>query len=237
VDVRHALAPSDELGESPLWPAAAILAAAGLYADLPSRFIAGGGAFGVIRWVVPALTVLVLITLGVVRPSGPIARALDWPTRTLQENSRRLSIAVIALVSAANSASIILLIHLLVNGAETKDASTLLRAALHMWVVNVLLFGLWFWQLDGGGPVQRPACVPADRDFLFPQQTEPALMEKSWRPFFLDYLYVSFTNAAAFSPTDTMPLSRWAKMLMLVESAISLSLAVMVVARAVNILR
>ncbi len=237
MDVRHALAPSDELGESPLWPAAAILAAAGLYADLPSRFIAGGGAFGVIRWVVPALTVLVLITLGVVRPSGPIARALDWPTRTLQENSRRLSIAVIALVSAANSASIILLIHLLVNGAETKDASTLLRAALHMWVVNVLLFGLWFWQLDGGGPVQRPACVPADRDFLFPQQTEPALMEKSWRPFFLDYLYVSFTNAAAFSPTDTMPLSRWAKMLMLVESAISLSLAVMVVARAVNILR
>jgi uncharacterized membrane protein len=237
VDVRHALAPSDELGESPLWPAAAILAAAGLYADLPSRFIAGGGAFGVIRWVVPALTVLVLITLGVVRPSGPIARALDWPTRTLQENSRRLSIAVIALVSAANSASIILLIHLLVNGAETKDASTLLRAALHMWVVNVLLFGLWFWQLDGGGPVERPACVPADRDFLFPQQTEPALMEKSWRPFFLDYLYVSFTNAAAFSPTDTMPLSRWAKMLMLVESAISLSLAVMVVARAVNILR
>jgi uncharacterized membrane protein len=237
VDVRHALAPSDELGESPLWPAAAILAAAGLYADLPSRFIAGGGAFGVVRWVVPVLTVLVLITLGVVRPSGPIARALDWPTRALQENSRRLSIAVIALVSAANSASIILLIHLLVNGAETKDASTLLRAALHMWVVNVLLFGLWFWQLDGGGPVQRPACVPADRDFLFPQQTEPALMEKSWRPFFLDYLYVSFTNAAAFSPTDTMPLSRWAKMLMLVESAISLSLAVMVVARAVNILR
>jgi uncharacterized membrane protein len=105
-----------------------------------------------------------------------------------------------------------------------------------MWVVNVLLFGLWFWELDGGGPIERPACVPADRDFLFPQQTEPALMEKGWRPLFLDYLYLSFTNAAAFSPTDTMPLSRWAKMLMLVESAISLALAVMVVARAVNIL-
>jgi uncharacterized membrane protein len=78
--------------------------------------------------------------------------------------------------------------------------------------------------------------VPADRDFLFPQQMEPALLERGWRPLFLDYLYVSFTNAAAFSPTDTMPLSRWAKMLMLVQSAISLSLAVMVVARAVNIL-
>ena len=238
MDVRHALAPNDELGESPLWPAAAILAAAGLYADLPSRFIVGpgGGAFGVVRWVVPALTVLMLITLGVVRPSGPIARALDWPTRTLQANSRRLSIAVVGIVSAANAASIILLIHLLVNGGETHTPPLLLRAAVHMWVVNVLLFALWFWQLDGGGPIERPACVPADRDFFFPQQTEPALLEKGWRPMFLDYLYVSFTNAAAFSPTDTMPLSRWAKMLMLVQSAISLSLAVMVVARAVNIL-
>jgi uncharacterized membrane protein len=238
VDVRHALAPDDELGESWFWPAAAILAAAWLYADLPSRFIVGpgGGAFGVVRWVVPALTVLMLVTLGVVRPSGPVARALDWPARTLHENSRRLSIAVIALVSAANSASIILLIHLLLNGGQTHAPPLLLRAAIHMWVVNVLLFGLWFWQLDGGGPIERPACVPADRDFLFAQQTEPALLEKGWRPLFLDYLYVSFTNAAAFSPTDTMPLSRWAKMLMLVQSAISLALAVMVVARAVNIL-
>jgi hypothetical protein len=106
-----------------------------------------------------------------------------------------------------------------------------------MWVVNVLLFGLWFWQLDAGGPVERPKCLPHKRDFLFPQQTEPALLEGGWEPKFLDYLYVSFTNAAAFSPTDTLPLSRWAKMLMLVESAISLSLAVMVVARAVDILK
>ena len=238
MDVRHALASSDELGESPLWPSAAILAAAGLYADLPSSFIvgSGAGAFGVVRWVVPALTVLMLLTLGVVRPSGRIARALGWPTRTLAENSRRLSIATIALVSVANSASIILLIHLLVNGGKTHTPPLLLRAAVHMWVVNVLLFGLWFWQLDGGGPLQRPACLPANRDFLFPQQTEPALMERGWRPLFLDYLYVSFTNATAFSPTDSMPLSRWAKMLMLVQSAISLALAVMVVARAVNIL-
>jgi uncharacterized membrane protein len=125
-----------------------------------------------------------------------------------------------------------------VNGAYTSSdtASVLLRAALHMWGVNVLLFGLWFWQLDGGGPLRRPTCLPTQRDFLFPQQTEPALAESSWRPQFLDYLYVSFTNATAFSPTDAMPLSRWAKMLMLVQSAISLALAVMVVARAVNIL-
>jgi uncharacterized membrane protein len=238
VDVRHALAPSDELGESPLWPAAAILAAAGLYADLPSSFIYGhgGGAFGVVRWVVPALTVLILLTLGVVRPRGRLARAFDWHPRAVHVTRRRLSIVMIGIVSAANTASIILLVHLLVNGARAT-APTLLRAAVHMWVVNVLLFALWFWQLDGGGPVERPACAPADRDFLFPQQTEPELLEKGWRPMFLDYLYVSFTNATAFSPTDTMPLSRWAKMLMLVQSAISLALAVMVVARAVNILK
>jgi uncharacterized membrane protein len=142
----------------------------------------------------------------------------------------------IGIVSAANAVSIVLLIHLLINGASA-NASPLLRAAVHMWVVNVLLFALWYWQLDGGGPVDRPRCAPADRDFLFPQQTEEVLLERGWRPQFLDYLYVSFTNASAFSPTDTMPLSRWAKMLMLLQSAISLALAVMVVARAVNILQ
>jgi uncharacterized membrane protein len=240
VDVRHALAPNDELGESALWPVAAILGAAGLYADLPSRFIsgAGGGAFGVGRWVVPALTVLILVALGVLRPGGRIARAVRWPSDTLRVARRRLALTTIAIVSAANSASIILLIHLLLNGglANPDTASPLLRAAVHMWAVNVLLFALWFWQLDGGGPLERPNCAPAARDFLFPQQTEPVLAESGWRALFLDYLYVSFTNAAAFSPTDTMPLSRWAKMLMLVQSAISLSLAVMVVARAVNIL-
>jgi uncharacterized membrane protein len=225
VDVRRTLPPAEELGESPLWPALAIAAAAGLYADLPSSFIAGSsaGAFGIIRWVVPALTLLVLVSLAAIRPIGRLTR-------------RRLAIGTIGLVSVANAVSIGLLIHLLINGASAT-ASTLLRAAVHMWVVNVLLFALWYWQLDGGGPLVRPTCAPAQRDFLFPQQLEPALSDSGWRPLFLDYLYVSFTNATAFSPTDTMPLSRWAKMLMLVQSAISLALAVMVVARAVNILR
>jgi uncharacterized membrane protein len=225
VDVRRTLPPAEELGESPLWPAAAIFASAALYADLPSRFIAGagGGAFEVVRWVVPALTLLVLASLAAIRPRGALTR-------------RRLAIGTIGIVTVANAASIILLVHLLINGASAPTASTLLRAALHMWVVNVLLFALWYWQLDGGGPVARPRCAPAERDFLFPQQTEPLLLDSGWRPLFLDYLYVSFTNGTAFSPTDTMPLSRWAKMLMLVQSAISLALAVMVVARAVNLL-
>ena len=208
---------------------------------MPSRFIVGpgGGAFGVVRWVVPALTVFVLATFVAIRPHGRLVRAFGWGERALHLTRRRLALVSIGFVSAANSVSIILLIHLLVNGKLTHAAAAaeLLRAAVHMWVVNVLLFGLWFWQLDGGGPINRQTCAPHERDFLFPPQTEPALAGSGWHPEFLDYLYVSFTNAAAFSPTDTMPLSRWAKMLMLVQSAISLALAVMVVARAVNILR
>jgi uncharacterized membrane protein len=238
--VRRVLEPSADLGESPLLPAAALVTAAVLYADLPSRFIAGthSGVFGVVRWVVPALTVLVLLTMIAIRPRGPLARIAGWRTESLHLTRRRLTLVTIGIVSAANCASIILLVHLLVNGSTpSRDAAPLLRAAVHMWVVNVLLFALWFWQLDGGGPLNRPTCAPGERDFLFPQHTEPALGDSGWHPEFLDYLYVSFTNAAAFSPTDAMPLSRWAKMLMLVQSAISLALAVMVVARAVNILR
>jgi uncharacterized membrane protein len=242
VDERRVLAPAGDLGESPLLPAAALVAAAALYADMPSRFIVGpgGGAFSVVRWVVPALTVFVLVTFVVIRPRGRLVEAFGWGERSLHLTRRRLALMSIGFVSLANSVSIILLVHLLVNGEltnKTTAAAELLRAAVHMWVVNVLLFGLWYWQLDGGGPVNRQTCAPHQRDFLFPQNTEPALEESGWHPEFLDYLYLSFTNAAAFSPTDTMPLSRWAKMLMLVQSAISLALAVMVVARAVNILR
>jgi hypothetical protein len=210
VDVRRAIPPAAALGESPLWPAAALLAAAGLYADLPTGFIygaGGGGAFGVIRWIVPALTILVLASLAAIPARGRFTR-------------RRLIIGTIAFVSAANAVSIILLVHLLINGAHA-NGHDLLKAAVHMWVVNVLLFALWFWQFDGGGPLARPACPPVQRDFLFPQQLEPVFIDAGWRPLFLDYLYVSFTNATAFSPTDSMPLSRWAKMLMLIQSAIS----------------
>ena len=235
---RLIAADNNSLGESPIWPTVAIVASAILYADLPVRFIAGSsaGAFSVLRWVIPALTVLVLIALLVTVPGGRLMSAVGWHDHRAHVTRRWLALALIALVSAANAASIILLVHLLVNGAHA-NAPTLLRAAVHMWVVNVLLFALWYWQLDGGGPVDRPACEPGGWDFLFPQQADSVLLQSGWRPLFLDYLYVSFTNASAFSPTDTMPLSRWAKMLMLAQSAISLSLAVMVVARAVNILR
>ncbi len=235
---RFIEAGTESLGESPLWPTVAIVASAVLYADLPVRFIAGSsaGVFSAVRWLIPALTMLVLLALVVSVPGSRLMKDLGWHGHRLHLTRRWLSLAMIAMVSAANAASIVLLVHLLINGAHA-NAPILLRAAVHMWVVNVLLFALWYWQLDGGGPAARPTCAPAARDFLFPQQTEPGLMESGWRPHFLDYLYVSFTNATAFSPTDSMPLSRWAKMLMLAQSAISLALAVMVVARAVNILK
>ena len=118
-------------------------------------------------------------------------------------------------MSAVNAASIVLLVHLLVNGAHAKAATLASGCRAHVGGER-LLFGLWFWQLDGGGPMACPRCEPSQRDFLFLQQTEPALLDARLEADVLDYLYVSLTNATASSPTDAMPLSHWAKMLMLV---------------------
>jgi hypothetical protein len=212
----------EELGESPLWPALAVLSAATLYATLPTKFIAGsgGGVYGVVRWLIPALTIVLLGPLVLNVPQARILRSAEERASALKLSRRIASLAVIAVVSAANAASIILLVHFLVSGAQT----------------NARL--LWFWQLDGGGPLDRRMRPDAasERDFLFPQQSESE-PPRFWQPVFIDYLYVSYTNATAFSPTDAMPLSKWAKMLMLVQSAASLLLAIMVVARAVNILK
>ena len=234
--VRLPVGSAQVLGESPLWPTLAVLTAAGLYATLPGRFIAGSGAgaFGALRWIVPVLTVVLIVPLALTVPRDRFTRAAESHLHTFNVSRRVASTAVIALITVANGISIVLLVHLLVNGAHTQ-ANLLLRAGIHLWVTNVLVFALWFWQLDGGGPLARrlhPGYVP---DFLYPQQLldEPELR---WQPTFVDYLYVAFTNATAFSPTDAMPLTKWAKVLMMVESAASLLLAIMVVARAVNIL-
>jgi hypothetical protein len=232
------LVPDSELGETPLWPAAAILSSALLYVTLPGRFILGpsGGFFGDIRWIVAGLTVVLLAALLVTFNQGFVAKAFGWGSHNLRVSRRVLALSITAILTAANSASIYLLVHVLVNGGAVV-ASPLLRAAVHLWCVNVLIFALWYWQLDGGGPMRRLTVELRERDFYFPQQTDPALFGTSWQPTFIDYLFVSYTNSAAFSPTDTMPLSRWAKVLMLVQSAVSLTLGLMVVARAVNILR
>lgn len=235
---RQVVLSAEELGESPLIPTVAILVAAGLYATLPTRFVVGSsaGVYSTARWIVPALTAILLLVLLLSVPHGRLAQLFDVSTHRLRVGRRVVVLTVTGIVSAANGASIVWLVHLLVNGAQTQ-ASQLLRAGIHMWCLNVIVFALWFWELDSGGPRARLDARPADRDFVFPQQMQPEPDWSGWQPLFLDYLYLSFTNATAFSPTDAMPFSRWAKMLMLVESAASLLLAIMVVARAVNILR
>jgi len=226
----------EDLGESRVLPMLAILTSAALYATLPGRFIIGpsAGIFSAARWVVPVLAVLLLLVLVASVPQGRLVRSLGLHVGTVRVGRRVAVLSVTAILSAANATSIVILVHLLVNGARAQ-APLLLKAGIHMWCLNVLVFALWFWELDNGGPVARRKAGPATRDFIFPQQTLPELA--SWQPRFLDYLYLSFTNATAFSPTDAMPLSRWAKMLMLVESSASLVLALMVAARAVNILK
>ena len=95
---------------------------------------------------------------------------------------------------------------------------------------------MWYWNLDRGGPAARAEASNRHPDLLFPQMTAPELSPPDWQPEFFDYLYLSFTNAAAFSPTDTMPLARWAKLAMMLQAMVSLGTVVLVIARAVNIL-
>jgi uncharacterized membrane protein len=177
------------------------------------------------------------------RVAGPILEAIvaavlvvTNPGRLTSRHPalRRLSVLLTALLALTNAISIVLLVHEILTGAGTT-ATKILASGASIWITNVIVYALWYWQWDRGGPVERALSPSARPDFLFPQMSDPRL-NPEWRPLFLDYLYVSFTNATAFSPTDTMPLSRWAKLLMLAQSAISLVTVGLVAARAVNIL-
>ena len=117
------------------------------------------------------------------------------------------------------------------------DAGSLLFNGGAVWLTNVIVFALWYWEADRGGPAARANARHEYPDFLFAQMTAPEMAPRDWEPRFLDYLYLSFTNATAFSPTDTLPLSRWAKLTMMAQSAVSLVTVALVIARAVNILR
>jgi hypothetical protein len=130
-----------------------------------------------------------------------------------------------------------LLAYRLVRGEAGDVAAPLLASGFAIWATNVIAFGLWYWELDRGGPMSRAAAKRAHPDFLFPQMQVPEMADPDWEPLFIDYLYVSYTNATAFSPTDTMPLSRWSKVLMMFQSGVALITAALVVARAVNILK
>jgi len=180
------------------------------------------------RWVLPTLAALLLIGVFVAKSAR-----LERRTRVL----RIVSLSLIGVMSLANAASAGRLIVDLVRGEGIRDPAELLLTGAAIWFTNVIVFGLWYWEFDRGGPVERAAGSSPYPDFLFPQMTSPELAPPDWEPGFVDYLYVSFTNATAFSPTDVMPMTRWAKLTMLTQSAISVVTVVLVIARAVNILK
>ncbi len=200
----------------------AIVVAIGLILALPERVTNHP------RWVLPTAAGLLLIGVFVAKSSR-----LERRARTL----RVASLALIAVMSLANAASAGRLIVDLVRGDGIKDPAELLLTGAAIWFTNVIVFGLWYWEFDRGGSVERAAGTQPYPDFLFPQMTSPELAPPDWEPGFVDYLYVSFTNATAFSPTDVLPMTRWAKLTMLTQSAISVITVVLVIARAVNILK
>jgi uncharacterized membrane protein len=182
----------------------------------------------VAAWALPALELVLLVVLLAV---NPLRIDRDRP------RLRAMSLLIIACASLFNAWSVVVLVRQLIEGGFPSSSSIdLLGAGANVWVTNMLVFALWFWELDRGGPGARAQGSDPDPDFLFPQMADQSGDYHHWEPTFVDYLYVSFTNAAAFSPTDTMPLSRWAKMAMMLQSVVSLVTAALVIARAINIL-
>ena len=155
----------------------------------------------------------------------------------IQEGERRsIALELLAIVGLTNAALLVALIVSLVQGDEKSGAELLLKAG-SVWSTNVIAFGLLYWAFDRGGPACRLMPDPPPPDMQFPQMENPQLAAAGWHPRLLDYIYVSFTNSIAFSPTDAMPLSRLAKLLMMFESAVSAATVLLVAARAVNIFK
>jgi hypothetical protein len=150
---------------------------------------------------------------------------------------RRTGLVLIAIASLGNAWAVVRLVLDIATGVDTGNAAQLLATGGDVWLINVLTFAVWFWELDRGGPLERALGTKDHPDFLFPQMTAPDMAPKEWEPRFLDYLFLAFTNSTAFSPTDTLPLSRGAKAGMLLQSGISLVTAALVVAKAVNALQ
>ncbi len=220
-------------GEARLPAALAVLAAIGLYAGLPQTLIVGP------RVVVPGLELALLVPLVAFNP-----RRMTRESRVM----RRLSILLVLFTAAANAVALVLLSRRLLDGS-TGDGAQLLLGAAQVWLTNIIVFALAFWELDRGGPVRRTqvsrrSLPPAD--FRFPQDEDHDAVQEvaarssvtsGWTPGFIDYLYVSVTNSSAFSPTDTMPLSHRAKLLMGTESVSAILLSVLVIARGVSLLK
>jgi uncharacterized membrane protein len=218
--VREGLYPPPPDPE-PFWPVlGTVVGAIVLQLTLPARLTVGPS------WLIPALEGALVVGLLL---SSPKEIEYEHPRR------RRWAIGLVAIVSAANAYSLIFLSkHLLKH--QPANGRQLIIAGMLIWLTNFLIFALWYWEMDRGGPGKRAAGRDEPPDFLFPQMTDDSIQPRNWRPKYVDYVYVSLTNATAFSPTDTMPLSAWSKILMGVQSVLSLVTIGLIVSRAVNIL-
>jgi uncharacterized membrane protein len=212
----------------PRWPVSiSVIAAIVLQALLPAKLRLHPYA---LHWVLLGLEVALLVGLAVANPVR-----IERRSRPI----RSASIALIVLITVANAASAVLLVKAIAQDQLPGGPHApveLLGTGAAIWLTNVIAFGLWYWEFDRGGPVNRLEGQSPYPDLMFPQMQVPELTPPGWGPRFVDYLYVSFTNATAFSPTDVMPMVRWAKLTMLVQSSVSLGLGALVIARAVNIL-
>lgn len=200
----------------------ALLAVGGLYTVLPARLSVGP------KWLLPAIVLVLLIPTVISHRRGR------------HSINQIFGYIINSSVTAGMVGSIVLLVKALPAGTETPG--TLLRSAAILWTTNVLVFALWYWRLDAGGPHMRDARLGHDDGaFLFPQmtmddETKHKAGEVAWSPGFVDYLFLAFNASTALSPTDAPVLSRWAKLLMMIQSLISLTIIVLLAARAVNIL-
>jgi hypothetical protein len=203
-------------GTEPRWPAVlAVLAVGGLNATLPEPL-----SFGPYWLLLAVVSVLLIPTV------------LSYRTGRIVVN-QVLGHLVLATVTSSMIWSLGMLIARLPGHSESPK--TLLLSAAALWIANVLVFASWYWRLDAGGPNQRDLRRDHnDGAFLFPQMLLPDAPD--WRPGFVDYLFLAFNTSTAFSPTDVPVLSRWAKLMMMVQASISLMTVALIAARAVNIL-
>ena len=206
----------------PLWHVQlAVAVALFLQVLLPPKLILGP------KYFVPIIEALLLICLSFTTPKRYSAHS---------RARRTLAVVMIALTTLANITSLGLLARYLTEGGKANGRE-LIFAAVNIFLTNIIAFGLLYWEMDAGGPTTRHSQDKILPDFFFPQESDAKkLAPPDWLPTFVDYLYVSATNATAFSPTDTLPLTHRAKLLMLVQALVSLITVALVTARAVNIL-
>jgi len=180
------------------------------------------------RWLLPAVSGVLLVVLIGLHPHRMHRQSTS---------GRVVGLTILAFLAVANLTSGVRLVsQILGRKSGSSDPLHLIMSGASIWIANVIVFGLFYWAFDRGGPGARAQGTRQYTDFLFPQMSDPTTAPPDWEPTLLDYLYLAFTNATAFSPTDVMPLTRPAKMTMMVQSALSVVLIGLVLARAVNIL-